>query len=87
MMSTSGKISSLRLQQQFNREEDKLVKSHTHLENCLKKICWKKIKNLHEVSGNCDKKDDMEHLEIYTFLVVFLFLMIFFLQMLSVLLF
>ena len=58
-MFTSGKMPSVRLQQFFNREEDKLVKSHTHLKKRLEKICWKKMKKPHKLSGNWDKKDNM----------------------------
>lgn len=92
MMFTSGKMPWVRLQQFFNREEDKLVKSHTHLKKRLEKICWKKMKKPHKLSGNWDKKDKMakrfqEHLQIHIFLVVFLFLVIIFLQMLLVVLF
>lgn len=54
MMFTSGKMPSVRLQQFFNREEDKLVKSHTHLKKRLEKICWKKMKKPHKLSENWD---------------------------------
>ena len=62
-----------------------LIKLHVHLEKRLKKISKKKIKKLHKLSGNSVTKDNVsmrfqEHLDIFTFLMIFLFIVIIFLQ-------
>ena len=56
---------------------------HVHLEKRLKEIRKKKIKELHKLSGNNVSTRFHEHLDIFTFLMIFLFIVIIFVQTLS----
>ena len=60
-----------------------LVKIHVHLEKRLKEISKKEMKELHKLSGNNVSSRFHEHLDICTFLMIFLFIVIIFVQTLS----